>query len=204
MRFLIVSGPTREPLDPVRYLSNYSTGAMGRHLAEAAKKRRHRVEHIECPASAETARDLLALLKRRLPKNDVLIMAAAVCDARPAVFSARKIKKNKLSSLRLVKNPDILAELSRRKRPRQVFIGFALESQDTLQNGHQKLVSKGLELIVIQRVTKNKTPFGDKPIDAILMDRCGCTSPFRRITKPKLARVLVGAAESLVAARSRA
>ena len=204
MRFLIVSGPTREPLDPVRYLSNYSTGTMGSRLAEAAKKRRHRVEHIECPAAAETARELLTLLKRRVPKNDVLIMAAAVCDARPAKVSDRKIKKNKLSSIRLVKNPDILAELSKIKDPGQIFIGFALESEDAFKNASKKLISKNLELIVLQRVMKKNKPFGEKRIDAFILDRCGCVSPFKMVSKAKLAGVLVDAAESMACARAEA
>ena len=197
MRFLIVSGPTREPIDPVRYISNYSTGTMGRCLAEAAKKRKHRVDWVRCPEDAESAQELLKELKRRLPKNDVLIMAAAVCDARPAAFSASKIKKNKLSTLRLVKNPDILENLSKMKKNRQVFVGFALESQNILRNGYEKLKRKGLELIVVQQVKKNNTPFGEKVIDAYLIDTCGCVEPLKKISKKKLASILIQSAEVL-------
>jgi len=195
MRFLIVSGPTREPLDPVRYLSNYSTGVMGRCLAEAAKKRRHKVDWVSCPEDAETALDLLKELERRLPKNDVLIMSAAVCDARPVSVAAGKIKKEKLSSIHLVKNPDILATLAKRKKKGQIFIGFALESQNVVRNGLEKLQRKGLELIVVQEVKKNKTPFGDKKIDAWLVDAC-CATPLKKISKPRLAEILVRTAEA--------
>ena len=90
MRFLIVYGPTQEPIDPVRFISNYSTGTMGRHLVEAAEKRGHKVTAVECPTDAQTANELLAKLKKVLPKNDCLIMAAAVCDMRPK--SVSKIK----------------------------------------------------------------------------------------------------------------
>ncbi len=197
MRFLIVSGPTREPIDPVRYLSNYSTGTMGRYLVEAAKARRHQVDWVECPQTVETARDLLRELKRRLPKNDVLIMAAAVCDARPVAVSSQKIKKEKLSTLRLIKNPDILQELSKSKKKGQVFIGFALESGNLLKNGYEKLRRKMLGLIVVQKVVKNNTPFGDKLIDAFLVDVCGCVEPLKKISKKKLARLLIQRAEVL-------
>ena len=198
MRFLIVSGPTREPLDPVRYISNYSTGVMGCYLVQAAKSRGHQVDWVECPSSAETARDLLKELKRRLPKSDVLIMAAAVCDARPISFSPVKIKKEKLTSIKLVKNPDILAELSKQKKKNQLFIGFALESGDLLKNGIKKLRRKSLELIVIQQVKKNKTPFGEKPVDVYLLDACGCMVPFKAISKKKLAKIIVQEAENRV------
>src|SRR3989338_3246555 len=97
VRFLIASGPTREPLDPVRYLSNYSTGTMGRFLAAEAKKRHHAVDWVECPRDAETAIELQTQLQKRLPKSDVLIMVAAVCDVRPHRVSGIKIKKETLS-----------------------------------------------------------------------------------------------------------
>ncbi len=197
MRFLIVWGPTREPIDPVRYISNYSTGTMGKYLVQAAKSRGHKVDWVECPNTAETALDLLKELKRRLPKNDVLIMAAAVCDARPAAVSANKIKKSKLLTLRLVKNPDILENLAKIKKKGQLFIGFALESLDILKNGYEKLKQKGLELIVVQQVKKNNTPFGEKPIDAYLVDTCGCVEPLKKISKKKLASILIRSAEAL-------
>ncbi len=195
MRFLIASGPTREPLDPVRYLSNYSTGAMGRCLEKAARVRGHKVDHVRCPEDAETARELLAGLKKKLPKNDVLIMAAAVCDSRPGKVSKNKIKKGKLGSIPLVQNPDILVELSKCRRKEQVFIGFALESCNVLKNGHKKLIDKGLQAILIQEITMKKTPFGDKSIDAFLLDRRGCLTTLKNVSKKKIAGILVRKAE---------
>ena len=118
LRFLIASGPTQEPLDPVRFISNYSTGIMGKYLVESAKKRGHSVEWVKCPDKAKTALDLQKKLSSLLHRNDVLIMAAAVADVRPASPSSSKIKKENLKSVSFVKNPDILAGLSKKKEKR--------------------------------------------------------------------------------------
>ncbi len=196
LRILVASGPTQEPLDPVRFLSNYSTGTMGKYLAEAAQKTGHSLTHVQCPRDAQTARELLKKLSSLLPKNDVLIMAAAVCDVHPASFSAGKIKKDKLSSIRLAKNPDILATLSKKKKKGQVFIGFGLESKDIVQNGFKKIQEKKLEAILMQRVTKNKTPFGDKPIEAIFLEKSGQQTIFSSVTKRRIANFLVRKVEA--------
>ena len=200
---MVASGPTQEPLDPVRFLSNDSTGVMGKNLVAAAKRRGHRVEWVECPRRARTARELERVLRRFMPKNDVLMMAAAVSDVRPAGFSGSKIKKEKLHSIRLVKNPDVLASLARRKKKGQVFIGFGLESRDLLRNGRRKLMKKHLELIVLQRVGQKKRPFGDVAVDATLMDARGGIKRHAAITKQSLARVLVRQAEMLFASKNR-
>lgn len=197
LKFLIVSGPTREPLDPVRFLSNYSTGTMGRYLADAASKRRHRVTWVRCPDDAETAIELLALLKKEAPKHDVFIMAAAVCDVRPEKISAVKLKKDGLRGIRLVKNPDILATLARSKKRGQVFIGFGLESEAILERGYQKLVGKGLELILLQRVIAKKLPFGETAVEAYLLSPDKRYRYFPSIRKPQIAELLVREAEAL-------
>jgi phosphopantothenoylcysteine decarboxylase / phosphopantothenate---cysteine ligase len=203
LRFVVASGPTREPIDPVRYLSNYSTGVMGSNVVAAAKKRGHRVEWVRCPERAQTALDLEKVLKRLVPKNDVLVMAAAVADVRPAVLASKKIKKEKLSAIRLVKNPDILAGLARKKRKGQVFVGFGLESEKLSENGRSKLEKKGLELIVLQRVTAKDKPFGDKAIDAVLMDASGRAEAHAGVTKRRLAGLLVRRAEAIFASKNR-
>ena len=194
----MTSGPTREPLDPVRYISNYSTGTMGKCLALAAKEKGHKVTWVECPKKAETALELQRLLQKFLPKHDVLIMAAAVCDVRPVRFSNLKIKKDRLASIPVKKNPDILAGLSKIKRKGQIFIGFGLESQNIIINGFKKLNQKKLDLMVLQKVTNKTNPFGDKPIDAFLLGRDEGIRRFRAIRKLRLARVIVEAAEKLV------
>lgn len=202
LRFLIAFGPTQEPIDPVRFLSNYSTGVMGKSLVAAAKKRGHRVESVECPKRAQTARELDRLMWGLLPKSDVLVMAAAVADVRPAVVSGTKIKKDKLRGVRFVKNPDILAHLAKRKKRGQVFVGFGLESGDLAKNGAAKMRRKDLELIVLQKVTEKNKPFGKKTIDATLMDRKGKTAACRSVTKDKLAGILVRQAEEIFASKN--
>lgn len=197
LRYLIVYGPTQEPLDPVRYLTNRSTGTMGRLLADAAEKRGHRVTRVECPAHARTARELLAKLRKLIAHQDVLIMAAAVCDVRPAVYTAAKIKKTALRTVRFVKNPDILQELSRKKSKSQIFVGFALESVKLIQGAHNKLRSKKLNLIVAQKVSQNIDPFGNKPLDAVLLSATGQKQAYPRISKPALAQIVIRRSETL-------
>ena len=147
---------------------------------------------VECPKDAETARDLERRLRKLLPQADALVMAAAVCDVRPRKAEAGKIKKDTLREISVVKNPDVLASLSGIKRPDQVFAGFGIESERLMENGLRKLRQKSLEWIVLQKVTKNSRPFGERKIDAVLLDRCGCAFRFPGISKQKLARILVG------------
>ncbi len=197
LRFLIAFGPTQEPIDPVRFISNYSTGTMGLYLVQAAKKNGHRVTSLECPGKIKTAVELEKSLLKSLPGHHVLIMAAAVCDVRPEKISANKIKKDKLSSILLTKNPDILAGLAKKKKKGQIFIGFGLESSGLLKNGRKKLKSKNLELIVLQKVTKKETPFGEKNIHAYVLEKSGKIEEFRSVSKRDLARFLIGKAEKL-------
>ncbi len=195
LRFLIASGPTREPLDPVRYLSNYSTGTMGSCLAKAVRRRGHRLSWVRCPEDAQTARDLLKCLRRQLARHDVLVMAAAVCDSRPASFSATKIGKKHLRQIHLVENPDILATLAAIKKKRQVFAGFGIESRDLVAKGARKLRSKNLDLIVLQKVTKKVAPFGDKKIRTIFYDRKGKVVKYGLLDKQKIALKIVDSVE---------
>ncbi len=197
LRFLIASGPTEEPLDAVRYLTNRSTGVMGRHLAAAAKAKGHRVTWVRCPGMARTARDLEKVLTKELPKHDVLVMTAAVCDVRPAAVSGGKIKKDALKTLKLVKNPDILAGLAKRKKKGQVFVGFALESDHAMANARKKLKAKGLELVVLQKVSAGRTPFGEKPVDAWILDAEKSAERHVSISKRRLAGLLIRRASAL-------
>lgn len=197
LNFLIAYGPTQEPIDPVRFISNYSTGVMGRYLVESVKKARHLVESIECPRDAQTAQELDQKLSKKVTSCDVLVMAAAVCDVRPASFSDSKIKKEKFLSIKFVKNPDILARLSKKKSSHQIFVGFALESENVFQNAKAKLLKKGLDFIVLQRVSRHKKPFGDKAIEAFIIGRNGVIKHFKSIKKDKLADFIIAKAASL-------
>lgn len=176
---------------------------MGRELLRAAKKKRHAVTFVECPQDAETAQELQKKLTQLLPRHDVLIMAAAVCDARPLSVIQSKIKKESLSNIRLVKNPDILAVLSKKKKKSQAFIGFGIESSDLLKNGLKKLKNKRLELIVLQEVKRNNTPFGPKRVQAYFLKKDGNLRRFPAISKRALAERVVSEAELISRAKTR-
>ena len=169
---------------------------MGRCLVEAARKQGHRVTFVECPKDAGTALELQAKLKTLLPKHNILIMAAAVCDSRPSKVSKVKIKKELLRTIYLVKNPDILAGLAKRKKKGQIFIGFGLESSKLFERGLKKLKQKGLDFIVTQRVGSDASPFGDKSVEAFLLDKRGVYQRFKSIKKNKLAERLIREAEN--------
>jgi phosphopantothenoylcysteine decarboxylase/phosphopantothenate--cysteine ligase len=164
MNILITAGPTHERLDPVRFLSNRSTGKMGFAVAQAAVERGHQVTLIAGPVSLPTppgvtrvdvvsARDMLAAVERLLPQCDALVMSAAVADWRPAQEADTKLKKNDMSPmLKLMPNPDILKTVAPLKGGR-VFVGFAAETGDPLAEAQRKLIAKGLDLIVANDVT---------------------------------------------------
>ena len=148
-------------------------------------------------ATAGSARDLDRLMKKLAPKSDVLVMAAAVADVRPSTVASAKIKKDRLKTVRFVKNPDILANLARRKKKGQVFIGFGLETADLEKAGASKLRKKGLELIVLQKVGRGAKPFGERAVDAVLLDKSGKIERYCSVSKRKLAGVLVRRAEEI-------
>ena len=164
---LITAGPTVEPIDSVRYISNYSSGKMGYALAEAAAEAGARVVLVSGPVALETptgvevvpvktARDMLAAASEVFPAADAAIFAAAVADLRPANPADRKLKKGRddaaLASVALTENPDILATLAATKRPDQYVVGFAAETNDVLMNAHAKLTRKGADMIVANQV----------------------------------------------------
>jgi phosphopantothenoylcysteine decarboxylase/phosphopantothenate--cysteine ligase len=191
IRFLITYGPTQEPIDPVRFISNRSTGVLGRQLVSMAKARGHKVQTIECPVNARTALELQKALHKKFPRCDVLIMAAAVCDARPRHFSKTKLKKNSLSSIPLIKNPDILAGLAGKKRKDQLLAGFGIESSDLIKRGTEKLKKKHLDLMIMQKVTENDTPFGKCKLDAYFIEKSGACVKCPMIDKKQLAAILI-------------
>ncbi|GAB6166528.1 phosphopantothenoylcysteine decarboxylase [Thermostilla marina] len=162
MRVLITSGPTREYLDPVRYLSNASSGRMGAALAEAFLKAGHEVVvvsgpvHIRYPEDARvvsvvTTDEMLDAVRREFVACDGMIGAAAPCDYRPATYSSRKIsKRGRGWQLELIETPDILADLGTEKGDRWI-VGFALETEKLHEHALAKLVRKNCDLIVVNR-----------------------------------------------------
>ncbi|MCL6449189.1 MAG: bifunctional phosphopantothenoylcysteine decarboxylase/phosphopantothenate--cysteine ligase CoaBC [Armatimonadetes bacterium] len=172
LKVLVTAGGTREPLDPVRYISDRSSGKMGYALAAAAVERGAVVTLVSAPTSlsppagvelvsVETARQMYQAVIERFSRYDVVIKAAAVADYRPKLVSGQKIKKTEGSLiLELEKNPDILYELGQRKTPHQTLVGFAAETEDLEANALQKLSKKNLDLLVANDVTQPGAGFG--------------------------------------------
>ena len=180
-RVLITAGPTREPIDPVRYLSNRSSGKMGYALAEAAKMRGADVVLVSGPTAlavpggvevvrVETAAQMYDAALFHAKTADVIIAAAAVSDYRPAEAAEQKMKKSGAAPvLALTQTDDILAEIGRRKRPGQTLIGFAAETEDLLAQARLKLTSKNLDWIAANDVTAEGAGFdGDTNIVTLL------------------------------------
>ena len=169
---LVTAGPTLEPIDPVRFLSNHSSGKMGYALARAAVRRGARVVLVSGPANlpdpsharvvrVTTASEMREAVLREADGATVIIKAAAVCDWRPAAAAAEKIKKRGRAApaLNLEANPDILRELGERKRPDQTLVGFAAETTDLAANARAKLEEKRLDMIVANDVTAQGAGF---------------------------------------------
>lgn len=191
-RHVVVSaGGTREPLDPVRYLGNRSSGKQGYALARTAAARGARVTLIEAntgmadPAGVDvvhvgTAVQLREAVLKAAADADVVVMAAAVADFRPAVYAEGKIKKKdgqEPAPITLVRNPDILAEISaERARTGQLVVGFAAETDDVLANGREKLRRKGCDLLVVNEVGERRT-FGSEENEAVVLAADGGETP---------------------------
>jgi phosphopantothenoylcysteine decarboxylase/phosphopantothenate--cysteine ligase len=166
---LITAGPTREKIDPVRYLSNRSSGRMGYALAEAALRRGARVLLVSGPTSltppgaaevtrVESTDQMRDSVLNLLPEASIVIKTAAVSDYRPKSAAGQKIKRKGAMSLELEATPDILKEVSQKKGP-QILVGFAAETENVLENARQKLVSKNLDAIVVNDVSREGVGF---------------------------------------------
>jgi len=162
---LVTAGPTREPIDPVRFLGNRSSGKMGFAVAEAATRRGAKVILVSGPVALEppqgaevvrvgTAEQMRAAVRSHLPSASIVIAAAAVADFRVGDVSRHKIKRNGPLTLELEPTPDILAEVVANRRNGQLLIGFAAETQNAIENGRAKLRKKGVDAIVVNDVSK--------------------------------------------------
>ena len=202
MRILVTAGPTREPIDPVRFISNYSTGHMGYSLARCAKRRGHDVRLVSGPVEltpprgikvvhVETAAGMLHEVKKNLPWCDCLIMAAAVSDYRPERYSTGKIKKDKNKVLlRLVRNPDILMSARSAFRDKAI-VGFCLETGDLVKNAIRKLRSKGLDIVVANKVDERHSPFGKGKTEVTIIDRNGRLDKIKNAAKEEISKILL-------------
>jgi phosphopantothenoylcysteine decarboxylase/phosphopantothenate--cysteine ligase len=212
-RLLVSLGGTREPLDPVRYLGNRSSGRMGAAIVAEALARGAEVTAVaaaatvDLPAGArvirvETAQQLYDAVLAEAGAQDVLIMAAAVADFRPKRVAEGKLKKDQgVPEVVLEPTPDTLAELGRRRRPDQVLVGFAAETGDHLAGARHKLEAKHLDLVVLNHVEGAHSAFGADDADAYLVDAT-TVEELPRAAKAAIAARLLDRVEALRAARA--
>ena len=212
-RVLVTAGPTREPLDPVRFLSNRSSGKMGYALAEAARLRGATVTLVSGPTAltapggvefirVETAVQMRDAVLPRAAGADLILAAAAVADHRPAEFAAQKLKKDPSDlpllgagglSLPLVANDDILAALGRKKHTGQILVGFAAETEDLLDHARGKLAAKNLDWIVANDVTAEGAGFDGDTNIVTLLGRDGSETALPLLTKREVAERILDA-----------
>lgn len=205
MRFVVTAGPTREYLDPVRFLSNPSTGKMGFAVARAAAERGHEVVLVAGPVGLGTpkgvvridvtsARQMFAAVKESLGDGDcVFVATAAVADWRPVKCAAQKLKKSQMSgTIRLARNPDILKSVKCRHK-----IGFAAETCDLMREAARKCHEKGLEMVVANDVTQKNAGFGSDTNKVVFVKKNGDVEALRMMGKLAVARRIVRFAEGL-------
>ena len=203
MKILVTAGATRERLDPVRFLTNDSSGKMGFALAEAARNRGAEVTLVKGSTTAvvpsgiriisiESAMDLLKTMKKEAPKQDVIIQAAAVADYRPVSVSKTKIKKKagEPMTLTLEENPDVAKTIGAMKKKNQIFVGFAAETDHMEKHASDKLVSKNLDMIVANDITKAGAGFNTDTNIATLICREGADS-LPLMSKKELADIIL-------------
>jgi len=206
--FLVSAGPTAEPIDPVRLLTNRSSGKMGFRLAEAARDRGAEVILVSGPSAEEdpaevevvrvrTASEMKDAILRRLGKATVVVMAAAVADYRPEVVETSKIKKSsKPLHLRLVPTDDILAEIGRRRHTGQIVVGFAAESADVEARARGKLEAKQLDLVVANDISRADVGFASDANEVTLVTRNGESEALPVMSKRKVAERILDRIES--------
>jgi phosphopantothenoylcysteine decarboxylase/phosphopantothenate--cysteine ligase len=200
-RILVTAGGTREPIDPVRYIGNRSSGKQGYAVARAAVVRGAQVRLIaancELPdiegveiTRVETTSEMAEALSEEFPDCDALIMCAAVADAKPIQTSVEKIKKDQLASIELAPNPDLLAMLSASKKESQVLVGFAAETQSHAENAVKKLKAKNLDVLYVNDVSGGAI-FGSDQTRGTIISKDGSEIVVSEAGKDTLANVLL-------------
>ena len=200
IKCLISAGPTREWIDPVRFISNPSSGKMGYALAEEAINRGFSVDlvsgpvHLDGPQGVrlhkvETAIEMEKTMSALFQDAQIIIMAAAVCDHRPRECWQEKRKKAEFpTQLEFVENKDIVGALCERRKTGQKIVGFAAETETPLKHALEKLEAKGLDWIAINDVSDKKIGFGSDINDVTLLSRRGESIPLGRKSKQEIAK----------------
>ena len=211
-KVLITAGPTREAIDPVRFIGNRSSGRMGFALAAAAWRRGANVKVVAGPVSlpvpygvevlhVETAREMLECVSEHLPEADVSVFASAVSDYRPAKPSKEKLKRTEVGSkmtLTLVENPDVAGETRALRKTGSFSVGFALETEAFLENARAKLESKGFDLIVANEAQAEGAGFEVDTNQVVLLGADGETEELPLLTKDEVAEIILDRISTLV------
>jgi phosphopantothenoylcysteine decarboxylase/phosphopantothenate--cysteine ligase len=212
-KVVVTAGATREPIDPVRFISNHSSGKMGVAIARAAWRRGADVTliagHVDVPlpgelttVKAETVEEMSNCVAKALPSADVLVMAAAPADFRPAEKANVKIKKGRGGArIELEQTEDILRSTILKRKKKSLIVGFALETGDGVRNARDKLKSKDLDLVVLNDATEPGAGFGVDTNRVTLIDRAGKEEELQLMSKIDLAEVLLDRIEEKLSGR---
>ncbi len=207
--FLVSAGPTAEPIDPVRTLTNRSSGKMGFRVAEAARDRGAEVVLVSGPSAqtdpsgvevvrVTTASEMKEAMLSRLDEATVVVMAAAVADYRPEVLAPSKIKKSsKPLQLNLVPTDDILLEIGRRRKAEQIVVGFAAETENVEARARGKLEAKRIDLVVANDISRMDVGFGSDANEVILVASNGDSETLPIMSKRKVAERILDRIEAL-------
>jgi len=206
LRFLVTAGPTREYIDPVRFITNKSSGLVGYLVARAALRRGHEVILLSGPTTLkfprgvrgfrfETAVELQTLALRFFPDVDAVVATAAVGDFRPVHAAVRKIKKDsrRVLTMKFMQTPDVLKSLGLRKK-NQVLVGFSLETDRIARYAREKLTAKKLDFVVANMMTPGNSPFGNTAVSGMIISHAD-TQKFKDISKQKLAGIILDRVE---------
>ena len=202
IKVMVTAGPTQEPLDPVRYISNYSSGKMGIAIAEEFQKKGAIVTLVLGPSSEKsvitdikhviTAEAMYHACVPAIAEYDIIVMAAAVADYRPEAYSQTKIKKQAgVSELRLIKNRDILKAAGELKSGNQILVGFALETTNERENALGKLQDKQLDIIILNSLNDEGAGFGSDTNKITIFDKKGNEFVFDKKSKAQVAKDIV-------------
>src|SRR5699024_5251130 len=214
-KIIVTAGPTIEPLDPVRYMTNYSSGKMGYAIAEEASNRGGDVVLVTGPTNLQppsnvkvvninTTMEMLKAVEEYFNDSDVLIKAAAPLDYKPDNISKEKIKKktgeDDILEIKYIRNPDIAASFGKKKE-NQIMVGFAAETENVEKHAREKLEKKNFDFIVANDVSKEDAGFRTDTNIVTIIDNKGCSEEYPLMSKEKLSKVILDKVEKLIEAR---